>query len=223
MIRREHIPTAPRNARIHERMRRDILVGAFGFGERLKIADLARRYRISHMPVREALRQLDGEGLVEIEPNRGARTRVLDTAFVSNIFDIRIGIEGLLARRAAERISAEQLERLRATEQAFKLTARKRELGMVLAANRNFHDLIGEAAGNREAQAIAERHWALITWLWHTFHYPMERLAGVIADHRQILDAIASRDPDTAQALAAAHVAKARGDLLARMQAAGAK
>src|SRR6478735_7628995 len=88
---------------IAKRLRADIIAGALPFGSRLRIDELASRYGVSHMPVREALRELHGEGLVIIEPNRGARVRSFHIGFVEDLFDLRSAIETMLARRACER------------------------------------------------------------------------------------------------------------------------
>ena len=74
-----------RNADIEGRLRDDILRGRIGFGDRLRIDELASRYGVSHMPVREALRVLAGEGLIVTEPNRGAHLRPVNREFVRAI------------------------------------------------------------------------------------------------------------------------------------------
>ena len=84
------------------RIRDDIVSGALRFGERITMDALSSRYGVSHMPVREALRELQGEGLVQIEPNRGARVRSIDSSFVENLFEIRTALEVMLVRRAAD-------------------------------------------------------------------------------------------------------------------------
>jgi DNA-binding GntR family transcriptional regulator len=111
-----HAAPTPTNLRASDRLRADILAGAFGFGARLKIEDLARRYATSHMPIREALRSLHGEGLIVIEPNRGARVRSIDVDFVRNMFDLRVAIEAMMTRRAAERATSDDLAQLAAIE-----------------------------------------------------------------------------------------------------------
>jgi DNA-binding GntR family transcriptional regulator len=108
---------------IADRLRRDIVAGTIGLGDRLKLEALAQRYSTGHMPVREALRQLAGEGLVEIAPNRGARVREVDLEFVHNLFDLRIVIEALIARRCAERIDAPQLAELEAAQAHYEAVA----------------------------------------------------------------------------------------------------
>src|SRR5437764_1195259 len=91
------------NLNVGLRIRDDIVAGTLPLGSRITIDALALRYGVSHMPVREALRDLQGEGLVVIEPNRGARVRAIDARFVENIFEIRTALEVMMVRRAARR------------------------------------------------------------------------------------------------------------------------
>src|SRR5688572_3131585 len=77
----------------------DIVAGVLPFGSRVTIDSLAERYGSSHMPVREALRELHGEGLVLIERNRGARIRTVDRDFADCMFDTRGALEIMLTRR----------------------------------------------------------------------------------------------------------------------------
>ncbi len=130
----EALPTA--SAAICDRVRDDIVAGNLSFGSRLTLDLLAARYAVGHMPVREALRQLQGEGLVVLTPNRGARVRAVDVEFVRNVFDLRITIEAMLARRAAERIEAGQVARLEALEGELEAAAARRDYASLLALNR---------------------------------------------------------------------------------------
>jgi DNA-binding GntR family transcriptional regulator len=202
---------------IRDRIRDDIVAGSLALGSRLTLDLLASRYSVGHMPVREALRQLEGEGLVVLAPNRGARVRAVDVAFARNIFDLRIAIEAMLARHAAERISRDQLARLEAIQSKYEAHARKRDFDSLLGVNREFHDVIEEAADNPEAAKVLERHWRVIAALWNLYGYGEKRVAGVISDHRQIIDALAARDAEVAACLAMAHAAKAKQALIGRM------
>lgn len=202
---------------ICDRIREDIVSGALAFGSRLTLHRLATRYATGHMPVREALRQLQGEGLVVQTPNRGARVRAVDVDFVRNIFDLRIVIESMMARRAAERIKPKHVAALDAVQRDLETCIAARDFAGALAANRAFHRIINEAAGNREASALLDRHWGLIAALWHVYGYGEERAAGVISDHQQMIKAFATRDTDVAACLAMAHAAKAKQELIARM------
>ena len=89
-------------SRVTDDLRRAIVSGDFESGERLKMVDLIQRFGTSQMPIREALQQLQGEGLITIIPNRGAQVKIIDHDFVSNIYDLRVAIEdgeATLARR----------------------------------------------------------------------------------------------------------------------------
>jgi DNA-binding GntR family transcriptional regulator len=169
------------------------------------------------MPIREALRQLQGEGLIVQTPNRGARVRAVDVDFVRNIFDLRIAIESMLARRAAERMQSDGIAALEDAQRGFEACIEARDYDGALAANRTFHRIINEAASNPEAADILDRHWRLIAALWNLYGYGEERAAGVILDHHQLIRAFASRDTDVAACLAMAHAAKAKQELIARM------
>ncbi len=212
--------TTPRTAstEICDRIRDDIVAGILPFGSRLTLDQLSSRYVTGHMPIREALRQLQGEGLVVQTPNRGARVRAVDVDFVRNIFDLRIAIESMLARRAAERMEPAMIAALEAAERQFESCVAAQDFAGALVANRTFHRIVNEAANNPEAAGILDRHWRLIAALWNLYGYGEERAAGVISDHHQLIRAFASRDADVAACLAMAHAAKAKQDLIARMQ-----
>ena len=97
---------------IFNRIRNDILSGNYAPGEELKEATLGKQLGVSRTPVREALRQLDLEGLVEIAPNRGAKVIGISRKDVEDIYHMRARLEGLAARKAAENIKEEELAEL---------------------------------------------------------------------------------------------------------------
>jgi DNA-binding GntR family transcriptional regulator len=199
-------------------LRRDIVAGELPFGSRLRIDELATRYGVSHMPVREALRELHGEGLVVIEPNRGARVRPLHLGFVEDLFDIRSAIETMLARRAAERRGEQHLQRLAEAEEELEAMVAREDIASVPQANRRFHGVINDAAGNPGALSVVDRHWLLVAALWN--RYGSERpFGGVIDDHRHIMRAIGRGDASAAAMLMGAHIERAKHDLLDRMAA----
>jgi DNA-binding GntR family transcriptional regulator len=202
---------------VEHRIREDIVAGELQFGSRVTIAELANRYGVSQMPIREALRALHGEGLLIIEPNRGARVRSLDRHFVSNIFDLRCSLEMLIVRQMVTRCTAEQLIELEEIEARLEANISVGDFPAVLRANRELHHLIGAIAQNPDAVTLLNRHWLLIAALWRRYEYGPERFAGVIDDHRHMLEAIRTKDVEAAVMLAGAHVMKAKQVLLARM------
>ena len=206
-----------RIADVPERIRHEIVAGILPFGSRVTIDELASRYRVSHMPIREALRELRGEGLVVIEPNRGARIRPVDCRFVSNLFETRSALEIMLTRRAAMRFHAAEASELDTIEQELEAHVGRQDWDGALAANRSFHQVINRAADNPDAVALVDRHWLLIAALWQRYGYGPERFSGVASDHRHLIRHLRSNDSEGAAILMGAHVLKARQELLERM------
>ncbi len=202
-------------------LRQAILRGDYPFGMRLKIDELARRFGVSHMPVRRALLQLEGERLVTTSPNRGASVRTADIESVGHTFDIVIVIEALLARRAVENMTADALERLSKVEDELERAVDRLDQDAVVESNVTFHQVISKQAGNREAAEIVDRNLKLLRAYRRAFGFDVSRLPGVVADHRSLIRAFAERDADGAAAIAAAHAAKARSDLIAAIRAFG--
>ena len=177
---------------IKGRIRDDIVKGVFDPEARLTIDRLAGRYGSSHMPIREALREPAGEGLVRFEPHRGARTLPIDRSFIDNLLIMRAEVERLLARR---------------------------DDSAAVDANGRFHREIKRIADNLEAGAIVDRHWLPLGRLWAHYGYAADRFAGVISDHRGLLQAFAEGASDDAAALMKAHVIEAKYQRLARHEA----
>jgi DNA-binding GntR family transcriptional regulator len=200
-------------------LRNDIVAGVLPFGARLRSEELASRYGVSHMPVREALRILHGEGLVVIEPNRGASVRPMYRGFIEDLFDMRSAIETMLARRAAERRSDAHLARLREAEGELEALVASGDHDSVALANRRFHRAINDAAGNPGALGIVDNHWLLLDALLRRYGYAEERFSRVIDDHRQLINAIATRDSHAAVMLMGAHIEKGKHNLLRRAAA----
>jgi DNA-binding GntR family transcriptional regulator len=201
---------------VEQRLRNDIVSGDLPFGARLRIEDLALRYGVSHMPVREALHALHGEGLVVIEPNRGARVRPIYRGFIEDVFDVRCAIETMLARRAAERRTAAHLVRLRGAAEHLEALVESGDFAGVPLANRSFHTTINDAAGNPGALPIVDSHWLLLSALLKRYGYGDERFPRVIEEHQHLICAIERQDAHSAAFLMGAHIEKAKTNLLRR-------
>ena len=203
---------------ISDKIREDIISGKFAQGERLKLAELASLYATSHMPIREALRILNGQGIVEFTPNSGMRVREMDVEFMTDIFDVRLALEAVQARRAADRLTPAASDAILAAKTDFERVAKQGDQDATLKANQRFHRAISQASGNREACEIEERHYQILRIVWGRYGYGSGRLDGVIEDHRLLTSAILDQDAEAAGLLAAAHVMRARRNLLASMK-----
>ena len=201
------------------RIRDDIVSGALRFGERITMDALASRYGVSHMPVREALRELQGEGLVQIEPNRGARVRSIDSGFVENLFEIRTALEVMMVRRAAARCTPPDIAELQAIEDTLELCIVAGDHALLVAENRRFHQAINRCAANADALPLIDKHWMLLAALWRHYGYGQDRFTGVANDHQNLIQALAAHDQEAAAMIMGAHATKAKLALLARIRA----
>lgn len=200
--------------RVHEHLRAEILAGRIPPGARLKIQDLATRYGLSHMPVREALQQLQGEGLVVMAPNRGATVRRMDAQFIRNIFGIREALEGYLTRQAASMIGVEDIARLRAIQSELRAMHAQRDVQGVVRLNRIFHRAIEGATGNDDAIRLLDLHSNLIGALRTRVGYRPGRVEAVLREHDALIEALAAHDASAAGAIHDLHMRAARDDIL---------
>lgn len=206
------------NADLYLALRHAILRGEYAFGSRLKIDEIARRFGVSHMPVRKALTQLSGDRLVTIARNRGASVRSVDLETVANIYDVVIPLESLLARRAAERARAPLVDTLMQVEVEFEDAANRLDHGAIVSINQRFHEVIGEHSRNPDAAEIVNRNQEMLRAIRRMYGFDGTRLAGVISDHRALISAFREQDAESAAAIGAGHAAKARSDLIATIR-----
>ena len=204
--------------RICDEIRNDILDRRFEIGARLKIVQLARQYGVSQMPVREALQQLQGEGLVRIVPNRGAVVRAVDEKFISNIYDIREILESFFTRRAAVIASRRDVEELNVIQSTYERYAKVGDIAKRIKLNLQFHALIYNLAGNEDALEIIDKHAVVCRLLVRRYNHTPARIHSISQQHPAIIAAIAAKDVDQAGDLAAKHMRDARDELVQKMR-----
>jgi DNA-binding GntR family transcriptional regulator len=205
-------------ARLRDIIRSDIMTGVFAPGSRLKIAELSERYGISAVPVREALQQLQGEGLIELTANRGASVRRIDEKFLWQVYEIRKALETYFVVELAYRVTPDDIEHLRKilAEQEDALT--KLEDGRFQDLDRHFHNHIVSVTKNEEAISVLNRHYDLVRPLRVRFGRSVEQRARIPREHRQIIEAIERRDSAGASLLLSAHIDQAFRDLAHEMK-----
>jgi DNA-binding GntR family transcriptional regulator len=190
-----------------------IVGGQLEPGERLPIEDLAEALNMSPMPIREALRRLDGVGLVEHVPHRGARVADLSIEDLREIYDARMALEALALRRAAERHEQKHLDEAR---EALASLEKGRPRSGIWLAHQRFHFALYEGAQSR---------WLLrlIAPLWESserYRVSIVRKGPVDmrqAEHESMLEAVAAGDADGAAVLARDHLAQTANDVAAKM------
>jgi DNA-binding GntR family transcriptional regulator len=206
--------------RVTSDLRRDIVAGVLEPGAWLKTEELAARYGVSANPVREALWRLQGEGFVVANPNQGARVRTVDDDFVRNIFEIREAIEPIFVRRFCHRATPADLDSLRAAAETFAKVAAERpsDFEALETANRDYHAIILEGEFNIPAIEVMERYAGIINATRAKLPVTLSRLRQRTGQHREIVEAIASGDAETAARVATEHVRGAGEDLLNLMR-----
>uniref|UniRef100_B0T6L5 Transcriptional regulator, GntR family n=1 Tax=Caulobacter sp. (strain K31) TaxID=366602 RepID=B0T6L5_CAUSK len=192
-------------------------------GQRLVVADITRMLGVSPGPIREAIRRLTGEGLVEITPHRGASVRSISVDDVREIFELRQAVEGLAARLAAERIDqGDWRARLTSLMAEMKILAKTENVPAFLENNQAYHDLISRTAGNERVSALAAQLILPLYQLRLPHRMDIRDLHQSYADHRTISAAILGGDPDGAEKAMREHIGRSGAALMTAMRAVAA-
>ncbi|MGK5115008.1 GntR family transcriptional regulator [Geodermatophilus sp. CPCC 205506] len=189
-----------------DRLRAAITRGEMPPGHRMVEADLAEDLGVTRNAVRLAIDALIAEGLVERIPNRGARVRTVSVAEAIEIVECRTVLEGLLAAKAAERITDAEIDRLRTQTDAMERAVADGDLLEYSALVAQLHALIRDAARQATAGRLIERLQAQI--VRHQFQLSLRpgraRLSST--ELHRVVEAIAARDPRAAEAAARSHL-----------------
>lgn len=191
-------------------LRNAILKGQIKPGERLVEKELANQMGISRTPVREALRQLELEGLVTHVPRRGVLVAGISVKDALEIYTIRAWLEGLAARLAAKSISKKDLSKLE--EILFKMAEyiENNNINKLITINSNFHNSIAKASDNlRLYNMIVSLRDYVKKYAKISYSFP-GRLKYIWKEHREIVDAIAKQDDDRAEYAARNHIMQAK-------------
>lgn len=201
-----------------EMIRQAIVDGRLAPGQRLTEERLARELGISRTPVREALKVLQSEGLVDAAPNRSATVRAYEPGDLEDIYQLRALLEGYAARRAAGRLSDEKLLALRASCERFEAMSPADDLREVVRENFVFHNTILEAAGSTRlsgmVRQVVELPLVYKSYVW----YSPEQARISQHYHRQITRALERRDAERAELVMKEHVLEARDVLIAHVE-----
>ncbi|NES94538.1 MAG: GntR family transcriptional regulator [Desertifilum sp. SIO1I2] len=200
----------PLHAQAYQALRASIFSGALAPGDRLVETQLAQRFQVSRTPLREALRQLQQEGLVTADLGGGLRVTTISSTDAVQLYDCRLALEALSVTGACQNATKQQLKSLlnyvvRAEKLASQSASEKNEF-QLLDLDYQFHHLIAESSGNRCLVTLLDRVFDAMALLRiQTLHRNPEVL-DIRLEHRQIYEAIASGDPEAAKAAIDAHL-----------------
>lgn len=193
---------------------RDMLLGGerFAPGDKISVEDLARQLGVSRSPVWQAVARLEADGIVEVRPRQGVFFIGFDRQGLMEIMETREVLEGAAARMAAEKAVPEQIAALRASIERQRAAIAGGALDDYVAEAARFHSLMAEAAGNKVMVKIIERLWARAKAMCIRPGARPALLDERVDEHARMVEAIAHRDPDAAEAEIRAHIRRiARG------------
>jgi DNA-binding GntR family transcriptional regulator len=209
---------APLRQQVLEALRRAIVSGRLAPGERLTERALIDMMGVSRTVIREALRQIEAEGLIEIIPNMGPVVRVLSVAEAEDLYRIRAVLEGLAARLFAENASDAMLNALEASLDKVVVAYQGADGEQALVAKTAFYDLLYQG-GDSETLATMLATVRARVWRWRAIGLTHpdragKRLKQSVKNLRSMLIAIKKRDGDRAEAIARTEVSKAAQEVM---------
>ena len=200
--------------RVADSLRIAIVSGEFEPGERLKMSDLISRFGTSQMPIREALQQLQGEGLITIIPHRGAQVRSIDRRFISNIYDLRIAIESFLIRKTCERKTLDWVDELKKAQAVYDSLIKQGDVADIIEANHRFHRVHNTISDNEEALEALERTNTLTTVLRTVYGCRKDRIVQVGVEHHEMIACFEKQDVNGVVAVHARHCENGKATML---------
>jgi DNA-binding GntR family transcriptional regulator len=192
----------------YRRLREGITNGQFHPNERLVEASVATRLGVGRTAVRAALVRLDQEGLVTLEPNRGARVRLITDREAMEIEEVRATLEAMLARRAATRVTAADLRELRQMVVEMRLRVDKNDAVGYSALNAPFHRRIWAAADHATASRLVGSLKSQSIRLQYQTMLRPGRTERSLREHEAIFEALKAHDPDRAESAMREHLAE---------------
>jgi DNA-binding GntR family transcriptional regulator len=186
---------------IYEKLRQQIIKGKLRPGQKMVIADLARRFDSSETPVREAIRRLQSEGHLVFTPHTGAVVSKIDKAELAEIYLIRISLETLAARLAVGQVNGRDIEWLRKKNNEMKTAMEKANYYSLASLNRAFHLRIYKAAPYPRLYRMIVDLWDAFERWPSIFSYVPQRVALSIQEHDRIIEALAAADAELVEKL----------------------
>jgi DNA-binding GntR family transcriptional regulator len=207
-----------------QELERRIISGEIAAGTKLNEVEIASALGVSRGPVREAFSALSQAGLVRVEKNRGVFVRQVSLEEANEFYEVRAALEGLIGKLAARRIAIDEIEQLRAVVRRMHMTQKSRRADEYFVLNVEFHDLLARAARNN---ALLANYRGVVNQLdlyrRATISRGQENIPLSTQEHEAIVEAVAARDEQRAEALLTEHVLASRARLQAALGLAGPK
>ena len=201
-------------SQVFQTIRDDILKGKYEENDELREATLGKELVVSRTPVREALRQLELEGLIQIIPNKGAYVTGITQKDVKDIYMIRSLLEGLCARWATEHITKEQMEEMEENVYLSNFHAQKGHLEQLAELDNRFHDILYEACDSKMLEHQLKDFHQYVLRVRKKTLASANRGPKSNEEHEQIMEAIKAGNADLAEQLAHQHMINAYDNMV---------
>ncbi len=217
------IPRAALHEQVAQRLRQMLVEGQIPPGSKLNERELSELLRVSRTPLREAFKMLAAEGLLELQPNRGAIAVVLSEDDVRHTFEVMAGLEAQSGELAARRVTDAELAEIRAMHYEMLAAYTRRDLSAYYALNARIHAAINAAAKNPVLAGVYQQVNARLQALRFRSNQDGGKWERAVQEHEQMVAALAARDPAAMREVLLAHLAHKREVVLEQLRAAPAQ
>jgi DNA-binding GntR family transcriptional regulator len=214
------IPPAALHEQATQRLRQMLVEGLIAPGAKLNERELCEQLKVSRTPLREAIKTLAAEGLVELLPNRGAIAVQLGEADILNTFEVMAGLEGLSGELAAQRITPAELIEIEALHYEMKAAYTRRDLSAYYRLNAAIHRAINAAARNPVLTTTYNQVNARLQALRFRSNQDGEKWARALQEHERMVEALHQRDGAALRIELVAHLGHKRDVVIEQLRAA---
>lgn len=193
---------------VYEELKREILIGKITPGTRMMEVELADEMGVSRTPVREAIRKLEKEGLVNIEPRKGAYASDISVEDLVDVLVVREDLEGLAASLAATNITEEGINQLQAITEGYAQAVKSNNTEQMIMLDEEFHKTIVSFSNNKTLMQFTESVQDLALRFRYLYYDNFSRYENMPNEHKHIVEALKSGNCDEARVAADAHVKK---------------
>lgn len=208
---------------IFNTLRQAIILGELKPGERLMEVQLAEKMGVSRTPVREAIRKLELEGLVNMVPRKGAHVADLSTKDIMDVLEVRAFLDGLASSLSASRITQSELKELKQVQTQFANYVEKNNLQGLIKKDVEFHEIIYRSSRNEKLMQIANNLREQVQRFRIIYLKDYSSTQNLIREHMEIFDAICEKNSEIARRVAEKHIKNQEIAIVSALNRVGSK
>ena len=191
---------------VYEELKMQILTGKITPGMRMMEVELAESRGVSRTPIREAIKKLEQEGLVTVEPRKGAYASQISVKDMVDILEVRQDMEGLAAHMAAYRMTPKQMKELESISVGYNKAVEEGNMADMIKYDTDFHNLIVESCNNSILTMMINQLQELLLRFRYVYYDNIKRAEKMPSEHSMIMEAIKDGRSDAARASAEMHI-----------------